>query len=132
MSYCRWSSDNFRCELYCYEDVRGGFTTHVAGNKVLGDIPEEDWAGFIAKRISAEEFAKQHKAQMDYLDSAERAPIGLPYDGKSFNDPDLESFLARLLHLREVGYKFPDYVLDSVRGEIEMEKTVAASTSVKK
>ncbi len=31
MSYCRWSSDNTNCDLYCYEDCSGGFTTHVAG-----------------------------------------------------------------------------------------------------
>ena len=40
MSYCRWSSDNWKCDLYCYEDVSGGITTHVAGNRIVGDIPE--------------------------------------------------------------------------------------------
>lgn len=118
MSYCRWSSDNWRCELYCYEDASGGFTTHVASNKVVGDVPKEDWEGFITKRVTVEEFVAQNKAQMDWLGTAERTPIGLPHDGASFNDPDLESFLLRLLSLREVGYKFPDYVIEDVRAEI--------------
>lgn len=26
MSYCRWTHD---CDLYCYEDVTGGWTIHV-------------------------------------------------------------------------------------------------------
>lgn len=122
MSYCRFSSDDWRCELYCYGDVSGGITTHVAGNKIVGEIPATDWKGFIAKRITPEEFAAQHSAQMKWMETAERKPIGLPHDGESFNDPDLESFLARLLHLRELGYKFPDYVIESVREEIEEEK----------
>lgn len=121
MSYCRWSSDNWRCMLYCYADASGGFTTHVAGNKAVGEVPATDWAGFIAKRITPEEFAKQHDAQMKWLEKCERKPIGLPHDGESFNDPDLRSFLARLLHLREVGYVFPDYVLNEVREEIDEE-----------
>lgn len=118
MSYCRWSSDNWKCELYCYEDVSGGFTTHVAGNKVKGDIPKCDWKGFVAGAVTPEQFAKQNEVQMAFLDTAMREPIGLSHDGASFNDPDLESFLARLLKLREIGYQFPDYVLDEVRAEI--------------
>jgi hypothetical protein len=41
MSYCRWSSENFKLRplLLFYEDVGGGWTTHVAGNRVLGTIP---------------------------------------------------------------------------------------------
>lgn len=26
MSYCRWSTDDFKCDLYIYEDVAGGWT----------------------------------------------------------------------------------------------------------
>lgn len=102
MSYCRWSSDNGRCDLYCYEDCAGGFTTHVAGNRIVGDIPTEP-------------------SLESPLDPgwAERAPIGLAHDGETFNDPDLRSFLARLVMLREAGYSFPDYVLDDVRSELD-------------
>src|SRR5687767_6611694 len=39
MSYCRWSTDDFQCDLYCYEDVSGGFTTHVAGRRKIWDAP---------------------------------------------------------------------------------------------
>lgn len=36
MSYCRWSSlceDGQESDVYAYEDVRGGYTVHVAGRK---------------------------------------------------------------------------------------------------
>lgn len=114
MSYCRWSSDNWRCDLYCYEDVRGGFTTHVASNRIVGDIPEEPE---LSSPLPAD-FMERHQAVMDFLETAEHQPIGLPHDGETFNDPDLPSFLARLESLREMGYSFPDYVLDRVRNEI--------------
>lgn len=32
MSYCRWSSDNFNCDLYCYESDFG-FETHLASGR---------------------------------------------------------------------------------------------------
>lgn len=125
MSYCRWSTDNFGCDLYCYADVRGGYTTHVAGNKAIGDVPRVDMVGLLNGSASPEEVAKQHAAQHEFLMNCERRPLGLPHDGQSFNDPDLESFLARLLSLRAAGYRFPDYVLDSVREEIEEEKFIS-------
>lgn len=117
MSYCRWSCDNFSCDLYCYESVYGGWTTHVARSKVVGDIPEVPALG----SCTPEEWLVFHRAQMDYLETAKRAPIGLEHDGEDFNDPDLQSFLERLKYLRGVGYNFPDYVLANVEQEIAEE-----------
>lgn len=118
MSYCRWSTQGFRCDLYCYEDSRGGWTTHVASKKTVPDPPEElpmpsnkdgpEWEAWLAN----------HKAIRDYLDVAERAPLGGPHDGATFNDPTLEAFRSRLLSLRQDGYRFPDSVLQEVDEEI--------------
>jgi len=118
MSYCRWSTDNFGCDLYCYEDVAGGYTTHVAGNRIVGDVPKIGEFPLTWNDEEREEYEKRCLAQMRFLQTCERKPIGLPYDGQSFNDSDLESFLERLLHLREVGYKFPDRVIDAVKEEL--------------
>jgi hypothetical protein len=32
MSYCRWSTDNFNCDFYCYESDEG-FVTHIAAKR---------------------------------------------------------------------------------------------------
>lgn len=117
MSYCRWSSDNWRCDLYCYGDVSGGITTHVASNRVVGDIPEAPLS--LIMEGKNDEFLKAHRRQMAFLETAEREPIGLPYDGERFNDPDFASFFVRLIELREAGYNFPDYVLEEVRDDIK-------------
>jgi len=86
MSYCRWSSDNWQCDLYCYDDISGGITTHVAGYRCV---------------------------------KGRKRRIGLPHDGERFNDPDSKSFLRRLLYLRSLGYRFPDYVIEQVKKDIE-------------
>lgn len=116
MSYCRWSSDDFKCDLYCYESDRG-YTTHVAGNRVVGDVPHLDWT-ILTADSGAQEFADQYKKQMDWLETAKREPIGLPHAGESFYDPDLESFLATVTMLRDEGYHVPTHVLDTIREEI--------------
>ena len=72
MAYCRFSEE---CDVYCYEDSSGGFTTH---------------------------FAKD--------DDETRSSV---------NDPDLKSFLERLIMLRQAGYRFPEAVIAKVRSEIE-------------
>lgn len=120
MSYCRWSSDNWKCDLYCYADVMGGYTTHVATNRVVGEVPEAPFS--LLMEGKHKEFLKAHKKQMDFLEKCKREKIGLPYDGESFNDRTLDDFLARLLHLREVGYNFPDYVIENLLDEIKGAK----------
>ncbi len=96
MSYCRWSSDNFKCDLYCYEYVYGGYVTHVAGRRLINHTPLEE-----------------RDILLDYED------IKLPHAGEVFNDETLEDFLERLIYLRGLGYKFPDYVIEAVKQEID-------------
>lgn len=115
MSYCRWSTDDFQCDLYVYADVGGGFTTHVAGNRPVYREPLPEPVDFDAD-VSG--WFARHQKVMKMLDVAERKPIGLPHDGETFNDETLDDLLERILALREVGYRFPDYVLDDIRAEI--------------
>jgi len=89
----------------------------VAGNRIVGDIPEVPYI----LDVAPEEFFKAYRKQLDWLETAKREPIGLPYDSESFNDPDYESFLVRLLELREVGYNFPDYVIKEVKEDIKAQ-----------
>ena len=121
MSYCRWSSNNWDCDLYCYGSAQG-YTTHVANNRINGDIPKEDWQ--LLYDGKTDEFMVQHNAQMKFLETCTRSPIGLPLDGKTFNDPDLESFLARVLALKAMGYHVPDHVAEAIREEITERDSV--------
>ena len=93
MSYCRWSSDGGQCDVHCYADVSGGFTTHVAANKATNPL----------------------------------LPIGLPHDGKTFNDSTLRKFLDRLIYLKGLGYIVPDWVIEDVEMEIRENDSTAVA-----
>lgn len=123
MSYCRWSSDSFRCDLYCYEDVSGGWTTHVAGRKPIGDIPVEPDLMTVEPAV----WFEGHQKLMKWLETAEYANLELAHAGETFNDPTLEEFRDRLLYLRSLGYRFPDYVLEAVNQEIADGKETASN-----
>lgn len=99
MSYCRFSSLDYGCDLYCYESADGGFITHVARNRVVGDVPHFDW----------KDIGGTLTAQQEFLKTAERKPIGLPFDGKTFSDPTEEDMIKRVKDLIETGYRAPEF-----------------------
>ena len=125
MSYCRFSSDNWRSDVYAYEDVNGGYTTHVASNRVVGEIPPDPRLGDLAD-MPAAEFQRKCRAVGEFLDNAERVPCGGPCDGEVFNDPDAASFLARLEGLRVAGYHVPDRAIARVREEVVASSPVTS------
>lgn len=117
MSYCRWSSDNWKSDVYVYEDVGGGWTIHVAGNKTIEPAPTVPALG----SVSNEEWLAAHKVQMAFLNTAPRKSIGLSHDGQSFNEDDIPTTISRLLELRSMGYHVPEYALESLRDELTAE-----------
>jgi hypothetical protein len=117
MSYCRWSSDGFYCDLYCYQS-QDGYVTDVAARRRAQRAPLIIWNEDIDKLIAS------HKAQDEFLadeKSNPPLPIGLEHDGKSFLDGDLESFLGTLKMLKAAGYQFPDGVITDVEEELAEE-----------
>lgn len=108
MSFCRWSSMNYGCDLYCYESL-DGFVTHVADVRVVGVVPIVDDTLLREYSVkNSEEWLVQSRVQHNFLETAKYKSIGLPYDGQTFTDYSNESFLNTLAHLRDVGYTFPD------------------------
>jgi hypothetical protein len=127
MSYCRWSCDDYRCDLYCYEDVSGGYTTHVASSRYHWEPPSPspyDMAEMDRLLRAEPGGAAWQRSMKDYnakLAEAPIVPIGLSCDGQSFNDPDLASFRQRVADLIEMGYRVPPYVLETIDEEIADE-----------
>ena len=114
MSYCRFSCDDWSSDVYCYEDVNGGYTTHVAGNRLVGEVPKVPHI----LRASPDEWTKAHNVQMAWLRSAERTLIDLPHAGAMFNDPTPEAAHERLLSLRALGFHVPDHAIEALAEEI--------------
>lgn len=150
MSYCRWSSMNWRCDAYVYEDCGGGWTTHVAGRRrVIQPIPDllggrfsmslHRWSGCSYDRKAGKMVYSYrvrgaiYSAWMRFvsfwhryihhasLDLTPLRPIGLPHDGESFNDDTASECADRLERLRALGYIIPQYAIDSLRAELISE-----------
>ena len=94
MSYCRFSSDNFKSDIYLY-DSQNGLTLHIAGNRIIGEPPAYSLAD-IAKLNDHKEgspeyqaifdkFMANKKAHNDFMDTVKREPITLEHAGETFN-----------------------------------------------
>lgn len=120
MSYCRWSTNDFSCDLYVYASGDNEYTIHVAGNKPIGDIPKitSDYmnAGGPGDTVRCEEWRSQHQTQLDWLMACEREKITLPYAGESFYLPQ-EQTVAKLKELKALGYRFPGYVIEDIEDD---------------
>lgn len=104
--------------MYCYASVSGYWVTHVATRRHVGDFPHpEAWNDFVAGNISPAAFALMAREQTEFLGRCEYALIGLPFDGQSFNDDGPAEMRARLVELRALGYRIPDYVFDDLAKE---------------
>jgi len=115
MSYCRWSTDDFQCDLYCYEDCAGGFTIHVAMIRYGYKEPLPPAIALTDDNI--EEWFIRHKVVQGMIEKADHIPIDLPHDGESFSDPDLQSFLERIVYLKSLGYRVPERVIEMIKEE---------------
>lgn len=120
MSYCRWSCDDYQCDLYIYEDCYGGWTTHVAGRRHVFKEPlPAPLPGFANPGDAAaiDAWVKRHQTIMRMTEAADLVPIGLPHDGERFNS-DTPGECADLVdHLRSLGYRCPEYVAAALREE---------------
>lgn len=123
MAYCRWSSNNFMCDLYVYMNCNGGWTIHVANNRTIKEPPKVDW-NLIHDEKKWKLLNKQRAKQSRFLDKAKRAKIGLKHDGESFYNLDYESTLKTLKMLHNEGYRFDYFYIAKaiIEDHIEEEK----------
>jgi hypothetical protein len=123
MSYCRWSSDNFKSDLYVYEHVAGFFSINVASRRLVEtppEVPPLTEAKFMPDEESTQWWADwltAHNAQMAWLETAEYQKIDLPHAGESFAEATAADAVARLKMLQELGYHVPQYAIESLEEE---------------
>lgn len=115
MSYCRFSCDNWKSDVYLYEDCAGGWTLHVATNRVVGDVPA-------LPSIEDPTFLEAYRAQHRFLDDASRESIGLEWDGETFRLREISDVHEKLKELKGMGYHVPPHALDAVAQECDEVK----------
>lgn len=113
MSYCRWSSDDFQCDVYTYEDCMGGWTTHVASRRRIFKEPLPPEVDYYDREAGM----KRYKKVMEMVEEAEVVDIGLPEDGETFNDDTPGECANTLETLKNMGYRVPQYAIDALRAE---------------
>lgn len=98
MAICRWSSNDFKSDLYIYQSTYGGISVNIANSRYTHDpsvLPE--WP--TAPEFPGEEVARSDPAWLDYvrkyterykalkkmIEDADSEPIGGPLDGRTFS-----------------------------------------------
>jgi len=117
MSYCRWSSDNFNCDLYCYEDVSGGYTTHVANYRFRTWLRIFSWLTDKRVKINKHTLRCPNTSLWELPHWLAHKRIRLPDAGETYNDETLEDFYQTVKRLILLGYRVPNYVLKSIRDQ---------------
>lgn len=103
MSYCRWSSDCWKSDIYCYE-AETGYMVHIAAKRVVSYIPPLNCT-------SPEALLKSYQEQMKHLEIAERKNIGLCHDGTTHSFDTPKETAEFLVYLKEQGYNVPYYAI---------------------
>ena len=117
MSYCRWSTDNGYCDAYVYEDVNGGWTTHLANYKRPPGRPEDPILSLIKRKY--EEYEKRKEEQEKWDKDNPLIFIDHPEAGKSFNHDTPRECADNLERLKKEGFCIPNYVIIWLRDEQE-------------
>jgi hypothetical protein len=119
VSYCRFSSDDFRSDVYVYDSVLGGWQVHVASRRHANAAPRPEYPDgwHRAGETGIELFMAHTKAMNAWLEAAEMVPIGLPRDGESQLLGSPGEAADMLQELKDMGYIVPDGVIDTLREE---------------
>lgn len=118
MSYCRFSTDDFQCDLYIYECVTDQWMIHVAGRKVVYKEPlpepvkldagsEESWKAWFDRKKKVDEIRER----------SELVRIGLPYDGQTIAVDFPGECADAVEMLLALGYRAPKGIVEDLRDE---------------
>jgi len=113
VSYCRWSSMDFKCDLYVYESS-DGVVINVASNRVVEDLPPIDFS-------SPEKMVESYIQQMKSMDFVTHKAIGGPCDGDSWYGLTHKRAAEIVEMLGEAGYIFPETLIEDLLEDAEEE-----------
>lgn len=121
MSFCRWSSLDYQCDVYVFGSNRG-FETHVAGRRRV--VPEGTFPPPLTVGPGDPEWPQQwvdrHNAVMAIMDDDRFAWVALPEPvaGESYIDHTADECADRLERLRDdYGLIVPQDAVDALRQE---------------
>ena len=111
MSYCRFSSDDWTCDVYVYEAAEG-VCIDVASSRHVG-VPK------LPKFENTTDWWLKYQEQMKVVHEAELVKIGLSLDGKDFYGLTYQEAFDKLTEIKTVGYNVPEYVFIALQEDID-------------
>lgn len=129
MSYARFSSDDFRSDVYVYESA-DGFVLHVASNRTT--ITDEQHAtlppaGDLTSEEGIQAYLDRNNALHQLVMTAAAVEaIDHPQAGETFILDEPGDCADKLEELRTEGFYVPQHAIDTLReeqNEVDFEKT---------
>lgn len=112
MSWCRWSSLNFTCDLYVYES-EAGVELHVAAKHPDIDLDGVPAPVSIVDDMDA--WRLRHEEVQRRLDAATHDAITLPHAGESHTFDTLHEAADFIDTLDRLGYVIPPKMTEQMR-----------------
>jgi len=115
MSYCRFSSDGFKSDVYVYESGNG-IVISIAQYKLSNDWT---YPSLLANAPTDEADFLVHataviQKQQEWMRTATRTKIERLHSGDSFALKTRKDTLDRLMYLRGLGYHVPQCAIDGL------------------
>lgn len=121
MSYCRWSSDDFRCDVYVYHDVGGWWQIFVAEKRVDYREPLPDTVpvpvGYPPEHENWVKFWERCDKVSKMREKAGMVNIGGEYDAESIRCASPGECAGWLVRIMEAGYCVPEYAIKALQEE---------------
>jgi hypothetical protein len=125
MSYCRWSSDNWKSDIYCYE--ADCFYIEIAARRRVGveKLPPDPMIEMLMdadRDANTEVWKRKYREHRTALSDLPLEDITLPHAGECIECATAGECAEKLKELREIGYHVPQYAIDALEDEARDEE----------
>ena len=127
MSFCRFSSEDFKCDFYAYESV-DGYHLHVAGNRHDRELPQSPYSRE-SPDLPKEEYNRASREYHEALMSAPRISIDLEGAGEHHVFGTLRELRESIAEHVQRGFRAPEWLLPSLDEQMESEEPDATPES---
>lgn len=124
MSFCRWSSEGGKCDVYVYADVKGGYTCHIAHYRVINidEAPPAPTLDMVARggEEGVKKYLEMSDARHEWIERhgvRQTVPHGMA--GQTVNLGGAEEMALFLERLKSEGVNVPQYAIDELREEAD-------------
>ena len=113
MSYCRFSTDNFKSDVYVYYGD-DGYTCHIASRKIA-NIDECPQISISLSLEDNQQYIERYRLRQEWMENyANRISINHELAGTTFTTDTSDEMAEELLYLREQGFHVPQTAIDKL------------------